>query len=194
VQARVKKLGHVAIAVRDLDRSLDFYTRLVGMRLTERFEYPPGDVGHGVGVTAGAFVRCDATHHALAIFQPKEAPPAPGAPDGAHVAVGLHHLAFELSTPEELLAKLRELRSAGVAIVNCRVGGPGSQPRFYACDPDGHLVEFYWGIDEIGWDGVPRAYEPIREIDLEAFDFDGFVAAREEAAARLQAVAADAER
>jgi hypothetical protein len=84
-----------------------------------------------------------------------------------------------MATPAELLAKLAELRVLGAPIVNCRKGGPGNQPRFYARDPDGHLLEFYWGIDEVGWDGVPREYEPIQEIDLDAFDFAAFAKERE---------------
>ena len=54
-------------------------------------------------------------------------------------------------------------------------------------DPDANLVEFYWGIDQIGWDSRPRAYVPIQEIDLEAFDFDAYVAEREAAAEQPQA-------
>ena len=94
----------------------------------------------------------------------------------------LHHLAFELRTPDELLGKYRELKAGGVPIVNARKGGPGNQPRFYARDPDGNLLEFYWGIDEIGWDGIPRAYAPIQEIDLEHFDFEAYAVERDQAA------------
>ena len=56
------------------------------------------------------------------------------------------------------------MRGADVPIVNCRKGGPGNQPRFYARDPDGHLLEFYWGIDEIGWD---EFFQKFDESDLE---------------------------
>ncbi len=192
MQVRVSKLGHIGITVRDLDRSVDFYTGVLGMRLTERFEYPVDEVGHGVAVAAGAFVRCDATHHAISIFQLKDGLLPDDAPDGSALGIGLHHIAFELTTPGELLAKLREMRSAGVPIVNCRKGGPGNQPRFYARDPDGHLLEFYWGIDVIGWDGVAREYEPIQEIDLTEFDFEAYLAEREEAAARMRALTAGA--
>jgi catechol-2,3-dioxygenase len=59
---------------------------------------------------------------------------------------GLHHLAFEMRTPQELLEKYREFRREGLEIVNARRGGPGSQPRFYARGPDGNLLEFYWGM------------------------------------------------
>ena len=163
------RLGHVAIVATDLERSLAFYTGPVGLRLTERIEYPDDDVGHGVGVAHGAFLRCDAAHHCLAIFVLRG---ADGPPAG-----GLHHLAFELESPEALLAKLEELRAWGAEIVNHRMGGPGNQPRFYARDPDGHLVEFYWGIDVIGPDGGVPSHAPITEIDLAGFDFAARAAA-----------------
>ena len=43
---------HTMIRVRDLDRSLDFYTRLLGMRLLRKKDYPTGEftlafVGYG---------------------------------------------------------------------------------------------------------------------------------------------------
>jgi catechol 2,3-dioxygenase len=155
------RLGHVSIVASDLERSLAFYT-LAGLRLTERIEYPEG-TGHGTAVARGAFLRCDETHHRLAIFELRDG--------GEHVSGALHHLAFELPTPDALLATLHELRDSGAEIVSHRTGGPGNQPRFYARDPDGHLVEFYWGIDTIGPDGAIPEHAPITEIDLEAFDF-----------------------
>ncbi len=189
MQVRIQKMGHIGITVRDLDRSIAFYTEMLGLRLTERFEYPPEQVGHGVTVSAGAFVRCDATHHCISIFKFKEGVLPPDAPDGSALSIGLHHIAFELANPAELLAKYREFRDAGIPIVNCRRGGPGNQPRFYARDPDGHLLEFYWGIDQVGWDGIPRSYEPIQEIDLTDFDFEEYLSKREHDAIRMREVA-----
>jgi catechol 2,3-dioxygenase-like lactoylglutathione lyase family enzyme len=164
------RLGHVAIVASDLERSLAFYVELVGLRLTEHIEYPGADEGHGATVARGAFLGCDEAHHRLAIFVLR------GAGDPA-VGGGLHHLAFELPTPEALLAKLHELRAAGVEIVNHRKGGPGNQPRFYARDPDGHLVEFYWGMDTIAPGDPLPAHEPITEIDLAGYDFAARAAA-----------------
>ena len=48
VDGRVARLGHVGIAVADLDRSVTFYTEVLGMRLTELFRYDENQVGHGV--------------------------------------------------------------------------------------------------------------------------------------------------
>jgi len=46
------RLLHTMIRVRDLDKSIDFYTRLLGMKLTRRKDYPTGEftlafVGYG---------------------------------------------------------------------------------------------------------------------------------------------------
>ena len=83
MQTKVTRMGHIGITVADLDRSVDFYTRQLGLRLTERFLYPEDEVGHGVAVAAGAFVRCDATHHCISIFQPKPELVSDGSQNGA---------------------------------------------------------------------------------------------------------------
>src|SRR3546814_2393894 len=46
------RLLHTMLRVRDLDRSLDFYTRLLGMKLLRKKDYPSGEftlafVGYG---------------------------------------------------------------------------------------------------------------------------------------------------
>jgi catechol 2,3-dioxygenase len=87
-----------------------------------------------------------------------------------------------MNSSDDLVALYRRFEERGVPIVNARKGGPGNQPRFYGRDPDGNLLEFYWGIDQIGWDGVARAYPPIEEIELEKFDFEMFEEDREKMA------------
>lgn len=190
---RVCKLGHVGLTVRDVDRTIDFYTRYLGMRLTEKFSYRGATLGHGVAVDEGAFLRCDSTHHELSIFRMREDILPANAPDAPRFGFGLHHIAFELPSPEALLALLATMREGGVEIVNCRKGGPGNQPRFYARDPDGNLLEFYWGIDTIGWQGVPRPYDPIEEIDLMNFDFGAYEVKRERDAVATRGVTSTAE-
>lgn len=168
---RVARLGHVGIAVRDIDRSVKFYTEVLGMRLTEMFNYGEDEVGHGVAVLAGAFVRGgeDTLHHCLSIFTLRRAVEPP-----QEHHFGLHHIAFEMNTSDDLLALHKEFERVGAPIINSRIGGPGNQPRFYGLDPDGNVLEFYWNIDQIGWDGIPRPYPPIEEIELADFDFASY--------------------
>ena len=60
-------------------------------------------------------------------------------------------------------------------------------PNVAFIEPDGEMFAIAqtipWGIDKIGWQGRPRPYDPIEEIDLTAFDFEAYVAKREADAA-----------
>lgn len=172
VNGKVARLGHVGIAVADLDRSVEFYTDVLGMNLTEMFRYGENEVGHGVAVLAGAFVRGskDTVHHRLSIFTLRDtAEKVPGA-----MALGLHHIAFEFDTREDLLMLYKRFKDDQIPIVNARIGGPGNHTRFYGLDPDGNILEFYWNIDQVGWDGKPHIYPPIQEVELDDFDFDEY--------------------
>lgn len=180
MSGRVARLGHVGIAVADLDRSIAFYTEVLGMRLTELFRYGEDQVGHGTAVLAGAFVRGweDTIHHRISIFTLRD----PSVQQANARALGLHHIAFEMDSSADLIDLYRRFGQLDVPIVNARIGGPGNQPRFYGLDPDGNLLEFYWNIDHVGWDGIPRAYPPIQEIELEDFDFEAYEVEREKQA------------
>src|SRR5204862_5750175 len=96
----IARIGHIGITVADLDRTVEFYCRFLGLRLTERFDYGESDVGHGSDVIAGAFVRCDSTHHCISFFVRRDSGEAStrsggGEPSTRGSELGLHHLAFE---------------------------------------------------------------------------------------------------
>ncbi|GAA1633769.1 VOC family protein [Georgenia ruanii] len=177
VTGKVARLGHVGIAVADLDRSVDFYSNVLGMRVTEIFRYDESTAGHGVAVLSGAFVRGDkdTIHHRLSIFTLRN--PAAKVP-GAQT-LGLHHIAFEFDTREDLLMLYKRFKDEEIPIVNARIGGPGNHTRFYGLDPDGNVLEFYWNIDQIGWDDRAHVYPPIQVVELDDFDFDEYQRLRE---------------
>jgi len=166
-QGCFNKVGHIGISVRDLDASVDYYTSVLGMHLTERFTYPDGGPGHSA--RESAFLRCATDHHCLSLFVLADDV------DAHEPRLGLHHIAFEVQAFEELVALFRRVDEHG-SVVEARSGGPGSQPRFYARDPDLNLLEFYWDIDQIGWDGAVRSAPPIEVIDLETFDLAEYAA------------------
>ena len=168
---RPRRLGHVGLGVRDMERMVEFYRSVLGLEVSDRMDYPDG-----AEMVAGTWLRCSTAPHVVALFSGREAP------DGAPPAglglpgLGLHHLAFELSTFEELRQAARELREREVPVQAIRQGGPGCQLRVYLRDPEGNLVELYWALDQIGWDGRSRPHPPIEEVDLETIDLEGFLA------------------
>ena len=58
----VRKIGHVGILVADVQRSLDFYTDVMGFTVTSLRK-------DGEGEVVGAFMRFDEEHHNFVIRQ-----------------------------------------------------------------------------------------------------------------------------
>lgn len=143
----VRKLGHAVLKVKHLQRSVAFYTGVLGFRVSD--VYPDSMMKGGM-----VFLRCNADHHCLALVG--------GAKDEA-AARELHHLAFELATLEELVRAREHLRRHGVKIDYEGRRRAGCQVAVEFRDPDNHFLELFWGLDRVGSDGRIRPPEEWRE-------------------------------
>ena len=137
---RIGKVGHVGLYVKDLERSTRFYTQILGFQVSDAI--PPGEVPGGAGC-----LRCAPDHHAIALF---------GATADHPAGTGLHHLAMEVPTLDEVVRIREHLREHQVPITLDGRRGAGVQLLVEFRDPDGHLLEVYWGIDQIGSEGAVR--------------------------------------
>ncbi|HUB14626.1 MAG TPA: VOC family protein [Acetobacteraceae bacterium] len=142
---RLNKIGHLALYVQDLQRSAEFYTDVLGFQITDIY---PEDAGLLPG--GAIFIRLNADHHGIALFKATK--------ENRHGA-GLHHIAFEVSTLDEVLRARDHLRRHDVHIHFEGRRRAGVQLAVEFQDPDGHNLEIYWGIDQIGSDGVVRPAE-----------------------------------
>lgn len=120
---RLDRLDHLVLTVRDIDATIDFYTRVLGMQA----------VTFGEGRRALHFGQQKINlHQAGAEFDPKAARPAPGSAD----------LCFISSTPLEQV--MQHLASCGVSLEllpSRRTGAQGAIQSLYVRDPDGNLIE-----------------------------------------------------
>jgi len=122
------RMLHTMIRVKDLDRSVDFYTRLLAMKLLRRKDYPSGEftlafVGYGDEETS-AVVE-------LTYNWPRKEPYALG--DGfGHLAIGV----------PDIYGTCERLAKEGVKIP--RPPGPmkhGGSVIAFIEDPDGYKIE-----------------------------------------------------
>jgi len=132
------KLGHVHIKISDLKRAEEFYTKLLGFKVTERV----GD--HYVFLTLGK------AHHDLALQNVGE-----GAPKPEPHAIGLYHVAYEAESESQLKSIYEKLKQQKIKTYPV---DHGISKALYFSDPDGNGIEVYldtrdrrklWrGIDE----------------------------------------------
>ena len=136
----INKIGHVVLNVTDLDRSVRFYTQVLGFAVSD--VYPDDMVPGGM-----VFMRCNPDHHGVALVGSAKAP-------SGHDE--LNHMAFEVSTLDEVLRAREHLRKLDVPIDFDGRRRAGCQIAVEFRDPDGHRLEIYWGLDQVGQDGNVR--------------------------------------
>ena len=140
---RLNKIGHVVLRARDMERSVRFYTEVLGFKISD--VYPDDMVPGGM-----VFMRLNADHHGIALVG--------GAAD-ADTKRELDHLAFEVGSLDEVVRASEHLRAHGVRVVFEGRRRAGVQIAVEFLDPDDHHLEIYWGLDQIGSDGLVRPKE-----------------------------------
>jgi catechol 2,3-dioxygenase len=138
------RLGPVHLTVADLERSLDYYRRAVGLEVLEH-----GDGRASLG--AGGF-------ELIALVEEPGARPARG-------ASGLYHFAL-------LLPRRRELAAWLVHAARHRVPLVGLSDHFvsealYLSDPDRHGIEIYWDRPREHWEGQVAARMTTLPLDVD---------------------------
>lgn len=137
----VQKIGHAVVFVADIERSRRFYADVLGFAVSD--VYPASMMPGGM-----VFLRCNGDHHCLALVGDRAA--------DAPKDKSLHHLAFELATLDEVFRARDHLRAHGTKIVYEGRRRAGCQVAVEFLDPDGHHLELYWSVDQIGFDGRSR--------------------------------------
>jgi catechol-2,3-dioxygenase len=130
----IRKLGHVVLKVRDLDRSERFYADVLGLRVTGRL---PGRM-------VFLAVRGNQDSHDLALWRV-----GPDAAPAARDQVGLFHVAWQVDRPEDLEAFHAHLRAKGVRLHGTM--DHGANLSVYFEDPDGNALELTYEQPRERW-------------------------------------------
>ena len=118
---RTHGLTHLALAVRDPDRSLAFYRAVFGVTEYYRDDESVQALGPG-GHDVLAFVR---------------------KPEAAGMEGGVMHFGFRLTRPEDIGAAVEAVESAGGTIKSRGEFAEGV-PFAFVLDPDGYEIEIWY--------------------------------------------------
>lgn len=143
----IKKLGHMVLFVTDLRRSIEFYTQVMGFRVSDI--YPETMMKGGM-----AFLRFNNDHHGIGLV---------GGMAAESKNKELHHLAFEVDTVAEVLQARDHLKKHNVKIDFEGRRRAGAQIAVEFRDPDNHVLEIFWGLDKVGAQEKARPPEEWRE-------------------------------
>src|SRR6266511_1388149 len=117
-------LTHIGLAVRDMERSLRFYERLLGVAVLYRDE-------HSIQV------QTPGSHDVIVFEQDRRK---------AGVAGGISHIGFRLRDARDIEAAVGDVRAAGGTILRRGEFVPG-EPYVFVSDPDGYEVELWFELD-----------------------------------------------
>lgn len=140
VPFRISKIGHVVLNCTDIERSVRFYTEVLGFSVSDVY---PEEMARGGMV----FMRYNHDHHGVALV---------GILPEYSKTIELNHLAFEVGTLDEVFAARDHLKARGIEIDFEGRRRAGSQISVEFHDPDGHRLEIYWAVDQVGEDGYVR--------------------------------------
>ena len=123
---KVTRLDHLVLTVADLDKTCDFYERLLGMDVVE---FGSGGVERKALKFGNQKIN---RHQAGTEFEPKAAHPKPGSADLCLIAD---------ETMEQVIAHLQACEVSVEEGPVPRTGAIGPIESVYFRDPDGNLIE-----------------------------------------------------
>ena len=144
------RIDHINIVVSDMERSVRFYTELLGLRrgfaTTLQGEWVERVTGLSGAVADCVFLETDDPTVRLELLQYRSPEGVALGPNRLPNTHGLRHLAFTVDG-EALAPLVERLRAADVEVVSdpvqvpFRVANLGQKRLFYFYDPDGAVIE-----------------------------------------------------
>src|SRR5579864_8208247 len=159
---KIRRLGHFGVNVDDVQRGLHFYSDLLGFMVSDEIDFgarmsPEQRAQLGPNASSkGYFTRYGTDHHAFVLFPRRVFASMMGEePD----EITLNQITWQVGSLAEVVEGSRFFDDSGVRVRRSGRDTPGSNWHTYPFDPDGHVNELYYGIEQVGWTGhsKPRA-------------------------------------
>jgi len=137
-------LGHYVLSVEDIERSLDFYIRGLGMELSDIIDW---QVNPDVKLQVN-FLHCNRRHHSLALIQ-------------APASKKLHHFMLEVGSFDDVGRAYDRVSEKNEIVMTLGRHTNDHMYSFYGVTPSGFAVEYGWGARPIESDWSVVRYDSI---------------------------------
>ncbi len=149
---KITKIGPVSLFVQDLAAAERFYRETLGFVLTEEVAWEGERC---------LFLRTNTEHHALALY-----PLALRERLGLSAHTTCMAFGLRLGSYQQLREARTFLAERGVRSVEVPAAlYPGIDYAVHVQDPDGHCLQLYYQMEQIGWDGRPRPASERRVVE-----------------------------
>ncbi len=147
---KIVRIGPIGLFVKDVNASEAFYRDTLGFILTEEVVWQ----GHRC-----VYLRANTEHHSLALYPLVLRKQLGLSSHTTNMAFGL-----QLANYQQLRDAVRYLRDHGVRVTDAVPTDlhPGIDFAAHVLDPDGHCLQLYYYMEQVGWDGRPRPKEQRR--------------------------------
>lgn len=124
------RLHHIALSVKNLNKSIEFYSKIFGFAVSKRFERP--DLG-------GKAVFLELKKLKIELWEFKEQRLSKEDQSDFHI-LGIKHIAFQVRDFEKEYVRLKKIKN--VQISEPKIGASGGKYCFLK-DPNGISIEIY---------------------------------------------------
>ena len=143
---------HICVNVSNFERSLAFYTEILGLKVKLRADIDNAEIARVVGIPGAklkaVFFEVPGGSTLIELFQYVSCDPKPLPDDRRSCDIGIHHICFEVDDIQEAY---QALKSKGVHFHTEPVTISEDEPNFagakicYFSDPDGNTLELLEG-------------------------------------------------
>lgn len=154
---KVRRLGHFGLHVKDMRKIIAFYCDLLGFRICDTPEsltlVIPPEALEGVS-EPGYWLHHATDHHSFALFSERLMEnlkwlEVPGERRRAQTTV--NQISWQVGSLAEVVNGHRYFQENEVPIRRVGRDMPGSNWHVYPFDPDGHVIELFYGMEQLGW-------------------------------------------
>jgi catechol 2,3-dioxygenase-like lactoylglutathione lyase family enzyme len=160
---KIRRLGHFGYNCTDIDRMLEFYVGDLGLIISDQSATMPARLPEGdqANLTSNErllhFTRFGSDHHQL-VFIAQPVWDWVGKDNGT-VGASINQITWQVGSLAEVVNGSEWIWGRGERLLRSGRDMPGSNWHTYLFDPEGHINELFYGMEQIGWDGLSKPRE-----------------------------------